>query len=133
MVFRVGGTPVVFIVMLWLQYQGQQRALQHAENQAHAMRQEAELEKQSKEAKDRLMVMLLHEIKNPLAVVQVAAASLSRSAQSTGPEARRLRNIQLAIDDMNAVIERCLQADRLEMTSFPVGKRASAIASRSRS
>jgi signal transduction histidine kinase len=120
MVFRVGGTAVVFIVMLWLQYQGQQRALQHAENQAHAMRQEAELEKQSKEAKDRLMVMLLHEIKNPLAVVQVAAASLSRSAQSTGPEARRLRNIQLAIDDMNAVIERCLQADRLEMTSLPV-------------
>lgn len=59
--------------------------------------------------------MLLHELKNPLASIRLAALNLRQgrlvpSEQQLG----RLERIQLAVEGMDAVLERCRQVDRLE-------------------
>lgn len=61
------------------------------------------------------MTMLLHELKNPLASVRLAAQNLKRTAQGLTPEHRqRLDRIQESVDGMDTVLERCRQVDRLE-------------------
>ncbi len=59
--------------------------------------------------------MLLHELKNPLASIRLAALNLRQSQTGTSEDQQgRLERIQWAVDGMDAVLERCRQVDRLE-------------------
>lgn len=59
--------------------------------------------------------MLLHELKNPLASVRLAALNMLRQCDQMPPEhTTRLVHIQTAVEGMDAVLERCRQVDRLE-------------------
>lgn len=59
--------------------------------------------------------MLLHELKNPLASIRLAALNLRQGRSGPGePQLSRLERIQLAVEGMDAVLERCRQVDRLE-------------------
>ena len=75
-------------------------ALDAAERRAeaeHAMRVE----------QSRFLAMLTHELKTPLAVLQMATGAKMQTE-------RMQASVDQAIRDMGAVIERCLQADRYE-------------------
>ncbi len=52
--------------------------------------------------------MLTHELKTPLSVIRIAIGT-GASAQST-----LIADARRAVDDMRAIIDRCVQADRLE-------------------
>jgi signal transduction histidine kinase len=75
--------------------------------------------------KERSMLidMLTHELKNPLATMRMAAGSLRRSLNKltfdqSNESADRIDSMVQAINNMNTVIERCVQVDQLDQKGF---------------
>ena len=93
---------MLMIVRFRARNQEQQRL---AELAMHAGRAEQEMQQREKQA--QFMAMLTHELKTSLALIRFAA----RNALGRSQPAVR---IEQAVDDMNSVIERCQQADKLE-------------------
>ncbi len=60
------------------------------------------------EEQERFMAMLSHELRTPLSVVRLAIGSSQAMSDSTR------RHVKQAVRDMDALVERCLQADRLQ-------------------
>ena len=80
---------------------------------------------ETEQIKERSMLidMLTHELKNPLATMRMAAGSLRRSlSQLTNSQAAestdRIDSMVQAINNMNTVIERCVQVDQLDQKGF---------------
>lgn len=70
-------------------------------------REQLVIKKQQKEQQERFMAMLTHELKTPIAVIQMALGTL----QLTDSAQRRTAR---ALADMAGVVEHCQQADELE-------------------
>lgn len=83
----------------------QQRELLAAE--AGYNRREVVREKAFRQDREKLLAMLAHELKTPLATVRMLLGTL-------GLAPRALRSAQTAVADMNDVIERCLQVGQLD-------------------
>jgi signal transduction histidine kinase len=66
-----------------------------------------EYEKAQRERQEQFMAMLTHEIKTPLALIRFAVRTAIGKNYSSS-------RIDRAVDDINAVIERCQQVDKLE-------------------
>lgn len=65
--------------------------------------------------------MLLHEVKTPLAAISLATQTLlSTRSYEPAMRAKRLYNIQRAVSDIDGVLERCVQTDRLEHGSLTI-------------
>jgi len=75
----------------------------------------------------QFMAMLMHELKTPLYIIQVATTSLSRSLNISHSDKKRLDNMARAADDMNFIIDKCVQADQLDQSDLPVNKTAVAL------
>jgi two-component system, sensor histidine kinase LadS len=80
---------------------------------------------ESEQIKERSMLidMLTHELKNPLATMRMAAGSLRRSlgvltTEESTDSADRIDSMVQAINNMNTVIERCVQVDQLDQKGF---------------
>lgn len=65
--------------------------------------------------------MLVHEIKNPLTSIAIASKTLTKILPSVPtaqngphPQVLQLENIQNAVQSIDSVLDRCLEADRLE-------------------
>jgi signal transduction histidine kinase len=70
-------------------------------------RRELELERGQRDLQNRFVAMLTHELKTPLSVVRITLDTMRAAG-----EPRRL--IDCALDNMNAIIERCNYADLLD-------------------
>ena len=68
------------------------------------------------------MTMLMHELKTPLSIIQLAATSLGRRLLPGCADATRIKNIQRSVDDLNAIIERCVQADQIDQGAALLNK-----------
>lgn len=80
---------------------------------------------QTEQIKERSMLidMLTHELKNPLATMRMAAGSLRRSlsnqpSHQSIDSTDRIDSMVQAINNMNTVIERCVQVDQLDQKGF---------------
>lgn len=80
---------------------------------------------ESEQIKERSMLidMLTHELKNPLATMRMAAGSLRRSLrkltnEQSADSTDRIDSMVQAINNMNTVIERCVQVDQLDQKGF---------------
>lgn len=80
---------------------------------------------ETEQIKERSMLidMLTHELKNPLATMRMAAGSLRRSlqqkpSQQSTDSTDRIDSMIQAINNMNTVIERCVQVDQLDQKGF---------------
>lgn len=62
----------------------------------------------------RLIGMLLHEIKNPLALIRLALHNLTYGLAFNAQASGSLQRAQQAVDDIDGVLEHCQQADRLD-------------------
>ena len=94
-------TTVLFVRAHRLSKQNQQMAWDL--QKAH---QDTELEQRRRQEQSQFLHMLMHELKTPLAVVSIAL----------GTRTKREANLNLAgraVQDMKAIIDRCVQADRL--------------------
>jgi signal transduction histidine kinase len=114
MAFRILFFPAVFGTILWLIDSERQEAIRASLMDEALLRQTASNEKNLAETRQRFMTMLMHELKTPLAIIQLAAASLGRRLPPSGGGMTRVNNINRSVDDMNALIERCMQADQID-------------------
>lgn len=87
-------------------------------------RQRAESEIQRRETQERFMAMLMHELKTPLAIIQLAASSLGRRLAPDSGDATRIQNINRSVDDLNALVERCAKADQIDQGAMRMNKQA---------
>ena len=85
-------------------------------------RQRAESETQRRETQERFMAMLIHELKTPLAIIQLAASSLGRRLAPDSGDATRIKNINRSVDDLNALVERCVSADQIDQGAMRMAK-----------
>jgi len=99
-----------------LRRQGLQARMDLDRAQSQVQAQRTRLEEQQ-----HFMAMLTHEIKNPLATIRLTLDMLQ------GDESRRQR-IGRAITDVEAILERCRQVDRLEQGDWPSDSRACVLA-----
>lgn len=77
-------------------------------------RQQLDMERAQREMQNRFMSMLNHELKMPLSVIRMALGMKETSATVK-------KHAQQSVQDVDAIIERCLQADRLEQREFVPG------------
>lgn len=112
----------IFYSILLLTDQEQQRALLAFSTHEAVARRLAESETQRRKTQERFMTMLMHELKTPLAIIQLAATSLGRHLLPGSDDARRVSNINASVDDLNAIVERCAQADQVDRGSFTIHK-----------
>ncbi|MDO9232446.1 MAG: 7TM-DISM domain-containing protein [Methylotenera sp.] len=70
-------------------------------------RQHLSLEQTQKQQQERFVSMLIHELKTPMSVIGLELAAPKPTEASK-------RRIEEALQDMNAVVEHCQQADQLE-------------------
>jgi signal transduction histidine kinase len=104
-VVQVHGLVTAFLVLMLLQYrayvmQKQQRKTAVALERSLLQTQQ---ERTIREEQEKLLAMLAHELKTPLATMHMRL-----DARSSGA-----REIKMAIRDMNGVIDRCVQMTQL--------------------
>ncbi len=92
--------------------------IQHG-RQSELLKNEAQKDLRIEEAKHAgtagLLGMILHEVKNPLTSIRMATSTLSSGQPlNDADRARRLSNIQRAIDGIDLVLESCTAVDKLE-------------------
>jgi len=76
-------------------------------NQLYLSQQQVVMERERREEQTHFLHMLMHELKNPLAVIDMALHTPAGHQQSITYASR-------AVTDMKAIIERCVDADQLE-------------------
>lgn len=80
------------------------------------------LEIRRRDEQDRFMAMLSHELKTPLSVMRM---TLGLQAGPGGTISANVRgHAQQAVQDMDAIIERCLQVDRLQQHRWHENRQA---------
>lgn len=77
--------------------------------------QQLEMERSQREEQNRFMSMLNHELKMPLSVIRMTLGMKEVSATVK-------KHAQQSVQDVDAVIERCLQADQLEQRRLVLGR-----------
>lgn len=92
-------------------------------------RQRLALETQRRQTQERFMTMLMHELKTPLSIIQLAATSLGRSLSPESGDARRIKHINRAVDDLNALVECCANADQIDQGAVLIKKESLCAAS----
>ncbi len=82
-------------------------------------------------ATSSFLSMMMHELKTPLAAIRLATQSLTggRVGDDAAQRERRLTNIQKAVDNIDGVLERCVEVDRLEQGALAVQKQRHDVAS----
>lgn len=123
-IFLLAGFFISIFVMLDRDKKGMLQASILNETVARRL---AESEKNRREIQERFMTMLMHELKTPLAIIQLAATSLGRHLLPGSGDATRVKNINNAVDDLNALIERCAQADQFEQDAAPINRQLFAV------
>lgn len=102
--FLTGLTVVVLLQIRARKIEDSQFALQIA---LRTLEQKAAMEEEKRIELGHILSMLTHELKTPLAVVHMVLGAADKSP-------RLVSQAQAAIHDMDAMIERCTQADRME-------------------
>ena len=72
-------------------------------------------ERQRRMLQSNFIDMLTHELRAALAVVKISSSSLKRQLTDQPPElTRRVENIGRATDSMSAIVDRCIELERLD-------------------
>lgn len=105
-IVQVHGLVTAFLILLMLQYRGHiiRKQQQEIAMALDISQMQARQERTIRQEQEKLLAMLAHELKTPLATIHMRL-----DAQSNGSH-----QINQAIQDMNSVIERCLQTSQLD-------------------
>lgn len=115
---QVHGLVTGVLILAVLQFRSYRivRQRQAAELSLHQALQQARHEREQREEQEKLLAMLAHEIKTPLATMHM------RLGRETSSEIRQ------ALREMNSVIERCVQASQTEEGNLEVHLQPLAVA-----
>jgi signal transduction histidine kinase len=114
--------PAALIGFIWLRDQDKDRQLVEVQIEKAVSDEMARAQVQRLENQSQFMAMLMHELKTPLYTIEIAATSLGRGMEADHPDITRLNNINRSVDDLNFIIDRCVQADQLEQSDVPPAK-----------
>lgn len=106
-------TPILFGLVSWMLDRDLRGQLQLARINEDLSKRLAAEEVKRRQTQERFMTMLMHEVKTPLSIIQLATASVARGIEKDSKDAERIKNIDRAVDDLNGLVERCGQADRI--------------------
>lgn len=99
--------PIILLVIILYQYRQTRNDLTKVKELLVASNLEKEFEKQLVSERRVLIDMLTHELKNPLASINIAVGTLKKSFnQDDLSELRRIENIAKSVKNMDLVIER---------------------------
>lgn len=101
------GPALILSGMIILRDRQVRREFASVRNELVALNLRNDFEQQAHKERRMMLDMLTHELKNPLASISFATASLARTTNMDLAAQPRLRNIQQSIESMDAVIERC--------------------------
>lgn len=109
------GLIYMLLMFLFLHGRSMQQERKSRENRLRLelVTQALDAERRQRNMQSRFVAMLTHEIKTPLSVIRL---SLDRDRM----EADRYRDIDEALNDMNATVERCYLAEQFESREFSV-------------
>lgn len=114
--------PAGLIVFILLRDQDKDRKLVEVQIEKAVSDEMARAQVERLENQSQFMAMLMHELKTPLYTIEIAATSLGRGMDQHNPDLTRLKNINRSVDDLNFIIDRCVQADQLEQSDVPPAK-----------
>jgi two-component system, sensor histidine kinase LadS len=106
--FLIHGLVSGIVILGILQFRARRLDQRHQRTLAQLAVAEHEIiqERSYRAEQAQFMAMMTHEMKTPLAVVRMVLGT-------PNPTDRQIAGAQQAINDMNGVIERCVQADKL--------------------
>ena len=114
--------PAGLIGYIWLRDRDKDQQLVQVQIEKAVSDEMARAQVQRLDNQSQFMAMLMHELKTPLYTIEIAATSLGRGLDLQSPDITRLNNINRSLDDLNFIIDRCVQADQLEQSDMPPSK-----------
>ncbi len=119
--WTVRSAVAALLLALLLRYVAAQASQDLVAMQAEALasRRLAEWERRERETQGRFVDMLTHELRGPLSVIRMAISSLKGGLAGDPAESgARLAAIGRAVADVNAIVERCADANRIDQGGF---------------
>jgi signal transduction histidine kinase len=90
-----------------------ERIRTEAANSLFLSREQLAIEQQRRQDQTQLLSMLMHELKTPLSVIDMAMAKRSNDDKASG-------YVERAIENMKAILDHCVQTDRMIDGGFQV-------------
>lgn len=97
---------LIMTVLMQLRVSQIHKAQSASEKALLLSKQEIELEKNRREEQSHLLHMLMHELKNPLAIIDMAMLAKNDLQKTKG-------HVNDAVGNMKSILERCVNADKL--------------------
>jgi signal transduction histidine kinase len=115
LVFYTLCSGLVMTVLMQLRASQIRRAQGEFEQELLISKKQVELEKIRREEQTHLFHMLMHELKNPLAIIDMALLAKNDLEKTSS-------YIHRAVGNMKTILERCVQADKLTEDNVAVHK-----------
>jgi signal transduction histidine kinase len=115
LVFFTLCSSLIMTVMMQLRANQIREAQSAFEQELLLSKKEVELEKHRREEQTHLLHMLMHELKNPLAIIDMALLAKNDLQKTSGYVSR-------AVGNMKSILERCVKTDKLTEGSVDVQK-----------
>lgn len=106
LVFYTLSSGLIMTVLMQLRANQIRRAQLAFEQELLLSKKEIELEKHRREEQTHLLHMLMHELKNPLAIIDMALLAKNDLKKTSGYVSR-------AVGNMKSILERCVKTDKL--------------------
>ena len=119
---RIGFLPIIFGLIFWFYEVIKRNRITEIEIEKTADTRNLEIEIQRRKTYEGFMGMLVHEIKTPLSIIQIASISLGRRFTSPSNEALRVAHIDKSVNDINDILYKCVQVSDIENNSVFVDK-----------
>lgn len=117
---RIALVPFILILLVTHHEETKNQNLIALETERRSAEKAKTLEVERRRTYENFVTMLLHEIKTPLSIIQIAAGSLSRHIEPSSAENNRLENIKKSVVEINQVFNKCMQVVDLENDSLHI-------------
>ena len=117
---RIVVVPIVLILMLALIESKNRARFLELEVKRQVAEENQSVENERRRTYERFITMIVHEIKTPLSIIQIAAASLQRHLGGSTSESNRINHIQESVTEINQVFNKCMQVVDIENGSVAV-------------
>lgn len=116
-------SPLIFLALVTLQNRQVREELANVSKMLTEANLEKEFEQKILEERRILIDMLTHELKNPLASINLAIGSLNEYLKFEDfPKRRRIENIARSVNSMDNIIERVAFMNALDQKGLPITK-----------
>ena len=119
---RIGFLPVIFGLIFWFYEVVKRERLSAIEIEKATEARTFAQDLNRRKAYEGFMGMLVHEIKTPLSIIQIASISLGRRFKTASNEAMRIAHIDKAVNDINDILNKCVQVSDIENNTVFVDK-----------